>query len=303
MLQHITILVLAIICTVAAHGQQLGRRVLSPSGGVGTRLSWTLGQIETKRLTAETGMTLSQGYQQNSAWPGANAVVTIQNCAGVAGSRVTSAVVLTRGATTVPFGPSFLRLTVGFNASLLYLESVSDGASILSWRTNEALDSSWVELQVPVHDQMAAEQVLSTLTFVVGLGSKERTPLDIVSITPTDRNIGIRTVDGEFTLLGVCRDGGDRFVDVSGVAPLLQVLPNPITPAGGRIRYRIAEDAHTAIALYSYDGRLVATVLDASLTAGDYEMPFPVSTLANGLYILTLQSANTTLTSTVSVQR
>lgn len=301
--QIILILVLTQLSAVVLSGQQLGRRVLSPSGGVGSRLSWTLGQIETKRLTGEGGISLSQGYQQNSVWPGATAVVSVQNCAGVAGSRVTSDVVLSRGTTSLPFGPSFLRITLGFNASLLYLESVSNGASILSWRTNEALDSSWVELQLPVNDQLSAEQVLSTLTFVVGLGSRERTPLDIVSITPTDRNIGIRTVDGEFTLLGVCRDGGDRFVDVSGVEPVLQVLPNPITPAGGRIRYRIAEDAHTALALYAYDGRLVATVLDASLTAGDYEMPFPVSTLANGLYILTLQSANTTLTSTVSVQR
>ena len=237
-----------------------------------------------------------------STWPGAKATISIQSCAAAAGERVTSDIVLTRENNGTNFGPSFLRVLISYNASLLYAEALSNGASLIRMDYNAALDSTVLEIQVPVNDQRAASQVLSTITFVAGLGNDTTCALDIISVTPVERNIGITIVDGTFTLLNYCKEGGDRLLDVSGVEPILMVAPNPVVTAG-TIRYRTAEDGPLQLAMYSYDGRLVRMILDASVPAGDYEVGFPLLDLANGQYLLVMKTGAFRLTTNVSVNQ
>ncbi len=304
----IIILITALLACAGAPAtaQQLGRRTLSSSGATSAgnfRLSWTLGQIETKRLAAPGApFHITQGFQQRDLWKGSLGTLSIQSCAAAPGARVTSDIVLTRPSAETDFGPTFIRVTLAFNASLLYAESLTDQASVIRWDYNEALDSSVIELQVRVPDQRAERQVLTTITFVAGLGNDSTTALDLVSATPGGPNIGLTLVDGTFTLLGICREGGPRLVDVSAVPPLLEVNPNPVTTSA-RIRYRVDADGHTIIRLFTLDGRLVGQFLDANIPAGDYEAALPLQDLSNGRYLLQMQTGPRVITASMVVAR
>jgi hypothetical protein len=261
-----------------------------------------LGQVETKGLVSADGKTrITQGYQQFDTWPGPRATLSIQNCAAAPGERVTSDLVLTRPTNETNFGPSFLRLIVSYNASLLYAESLTNNATIVRWDYSADLDSTIIELQVPVPDQRALQQVLTTITFVAGLGNDSTSVLDLVRATPGAQNLGIELIDGRFTLLGICRSGGPRLLDVSAVPPLLEVRPNPVN-TDARLRYRVADDGHVVITLHTLDGREARELLNAQVTAGDYEIPLPVIGLASGTYLLTMNTGTQLITAHVVVQ-
>ena len=74
---------------------------------------------------------------------------------------------------------------------------------------------------------------------------------------------------------------------VSGQQPGVSVYPNP---AGGMVDFRLSvtDGQNVTLKIYDLRGRVVAVVLDKSLSAGEYLVPFDVSGLEAGIYFYRL---------------
>ncbi len=86
------------------------------------------------------------------------------------------------------------------------------------------------------------------------------------------------------------------------VCSLDQNYPNPFNPSTA-IRYSISEDDHVILKVYDLYGREIATLVDAIMTAGTYEVQFDGSTLTSGTYVYVLTSNGSTIKRTMSLMK
>jgi streptogramin lyase len=86
------------------------------------------------------------------------------------------------------------------------------------------------------------------------------------------------------------------------VCTLDQNYPNPFNPSTA-IRYRIGEDDHVVLKVYDIYGREKATLVDAILTAGSYEVQFDGSMLTSGTYVYVLTGNGSTIKRTMSLMK
>ncbi len=70
---------------------------------------------------------------------------------------------------------------------------------------------------------------------------------------------------------------------------LNQNYPNPFN-ATTTISYEIKETGHVNISVYDITGRLVTTLVDGNVSAGEYSLAYDASGLASGTYFLTLKA-------------
>ena len=120
------------------------------------------------------------------------------------------------------------------------------------------------------------------------LGDTDRTPLHFDQFSWADNRIRVTTQDGEFRLK-ICREGGNRLIDASGRLSLSQNRPNPYN-ASTTIDYEIIEKGHTQLFALDMLGRQVATIVDAELNPGLYEVLYDASLLSSGIYFYVLQT-------------
>lgn len=71
---------------------------------------------------------------------------------------------------------------------------------------------------------------------------------------------------------------------------LNQNFPNPFNPST-TIEFSLAADDHVSLAVYDAAGRLVATVMDRDLSAGDYRVAFRADGLTSGVYFYRLSTS------------
>ena len=93
-------------------------------------------------------------------------------------------------------------------------------------------------------------------------------------------------------------------VDGAGGPPvrLGQAFPNPCNPSV-TLRFRLAAAVQTQLALYDLLGRLVLSLVDGDLAAGEHEVHINASRLASGVYIYRLTAAGRTESRTFIVAR
>ncbi len=72
---------------------------------------------------------------------------------------------------------------------------------------------------------------------------------------------------------------------------LAQNYPNPFNP-NTKISYSVAERNNVTLKVYDMLGREVATLVNTTKDAGNYEVNFDASKLASGLYIYKIQAGN-----------
>lgn len=94
-----------------------------------------------------------------------------------------------------------------------------------------------------------------------------------------------------FNVLGwsVAPVGVDEAAWPTQAAPLLHVYPNPF-PSTATINYTLQEAGRTTITIHDQLGRMVATVADGHLPAGEHRATFDGSALPDGLYLCVLRS-------------
>jgi hypothetical protein len=72
---------------------------------------------------------------------------------------------------------------------------------------------------------------------------------------------------------------------------LAQNYPNPFNPTTV-IEFALPVASHTSLKIFDVTGRLVATLVDESLTAGVHTVGFDAAKLASGVYFYKLVAAD-----------
>ena len=74
---------------------------------------------------------------------------------------------------------------------------------------------------------------------------------------------------------------------------LSQNYPNPFNPTTN-IKFSIPKNSVVKLTIYDLTGRVVETLVDGQLNAGNYAYDFDASNIASGVYFYKLQSDNFT---------
>lgn len=291
------------------YAQQISRMVLSAAGrDAGTSaigVSWTLGQIETAGLRSVTGADTVRAtlgfHQAYRSLPKPSSTISIDRVAGKPGEHVFPSVRLVRDEEEVvlPFGPDRVRIQLTYNPTILYLNSA--GSNVAVTKNEIQGDIALLEIQVGVQ-QLLREQILAELDFTAALGNSEKCALDIISVTPEERNIGVNIVDGEFSLLGLCVAGGVRLLDVGGRMSIESVAPHPVR-SSSTIIFETSESALTTLSVFDLSGRRVKVLLDAVVAPSRYEMSLSIGEMADGWYELVLNAGAYSIRKPILISR
>lgn len=303
------VLLLASMLAENVCAQQISRMVLSAAGrDAGTSsigVSWTLGQIETTGLRGVNGtdtVRTTLGFHQSyHTLPKPSSTISIDRVAGKPGEHVFPSVRLTREQEEIvlPFGPDRIRIQLTYNPTILFLNSA--GSNVAVTKNEIQGDIALLEIQVGVQ-QLLREQILAELDFTAALGNSEKCALDIVSVTPEERNIGVNIVDGEFALLGLCVAGGVRLLDVGGHMAIESVAPHPVRSTS-TIIFETSESTLTTMSVYDLSGRRVKVLLDAVVAPSRYEMSLSTDEMADGWYELVLNAGAYSIRKPILISR
>lgn len=85
-----------------------------------------------------------------------------------------------------------------------------------------------------------------------------------------------------------------------GEFKLLQNYPNPFNPST-TIAYVLGESAQVTITVHSADGRLVATLVNGTVSAGSYTASFDAKNLSSGVYLYRMQTPKNVITRTMTL--
>ncbi len=97
---------------------------------------------------------------------------------------------------------------------------------------------------------------------------------------------------GAYESMYVLKDNGDNTGDQSPVKfDLSQNYPNPFNPST-QIRYSLATASEVTLKIYDILGKEVATLVNETKGAGDYQVQFDGSSLSSGVYIYQLKTAS-----------
>lgn len=148
-------------------------------------------------------------------------------------------------------------------------------------------DERIIPLDLPLTTD--ADDVVLRLPFMVTLGTALQTPLLLTDVGAVGGDLTVEVVDGQFTLLDVCREGDPRLFDGSASIALEANRPNPFNPVT-TIRFSVIEDGRTRLYVLDALGRKVATLVDGMLQPGEHSMQFDGSGLPTGVYFSVLQT-------------
>lgn len=187
--------------------------------------------------------------------------------------------------------------TIRYNATLLepIEPEISQEPDIIE--NNERI----MNVLLPVDSD--GDGVLTTMKFRVGLGNGTASPLLLENTAPvgTGKMI-VYEESAEFTLTGVCNEGGERLFDSDGIIELMQNRPNPFTNSTELV-FSIAEKGITKLYICDMLGNVVKTIISKSLAAGEYKVTVDASELPSGVYNYILQTPTQKLVRRMDLNR
>jgi len=172
-----------------------------------------------------------------------------------------------------------------------FVGSSVNGNVELNWATSTELNNSGFEIQ-----RSADGYNFIKIGFVSGYG----TTTDPKAYSYTDNSAGtgkhfyrLRQIDfnGAFNYSGT--------IEVEVTAPtvfaLEQNYPNPFNPST-LISYSIPQNTFVTLKVYDIIGNEVATLVNETKSAGNYDVRFDASNLSNGAYLYSIKTENFTST-------
>lgn len=294
------VLAVCIILSIAsAHAQTTISRDVVGSGGRamqsgGHRLHGTISQTTIGRLKRYDDRRHNVGFWYK-AWQGkAASIVMIPVVEAAPGEKVTIPLILVQSRRLFSAGARKFTARIRFNSSLLeplgspLQYQIDKGDGILSV-SGEAHDTSGV---------------LLGMEFLAKLGNSEMTPMVIEDFRwESERQVSVTKQDGEFRLLGVCREGGQIRLILSGEsASIISAYPNPAS-AKATVEFQTSEIGPTRLYMLDLLGREVAEWFRQDVVPSRYSVDIDLHALASGSYLLVLQTPTERITRAFEVRQ
>ncbi|HRP02356.1 MAG TPA: choice-of-anchor D domain-containing protein [Candidatus Kapabacteria bacterium] len=133
-------------------------------------------------------------------------------------------------------------------------------------------------------------EILGEVEFTVGLGNADSCDLILQNATTNGGQAEITLLNGKFTLLGVCREGGARLVNPNAKAGIMKIAPNP-ADNNLEIEISLIENGASELVLYNAMGEVVKTIIHSeNLERGRHTIQLNTTELGTGQYFLQLRT-------------
>lgn len=128
------------------------------------------------------------------------------------------------------------------------------------------------------------------IKFTVALGITDESDLILSNYEAVGGKIEFEKIDGKFSLLGVCEEGGKRFVSTKSFAGLVSIQPNPALESF-EIHYSFSERGFSEILLYNSFGQKVKTIFSGIVDEfGSLTDIVETNNLAQGNYFVIIKT-------------
>lgn len=203
---------------------------------------------------------------------------------------------------------------VGINPSLLsniatkFTATISYNPTILALM-DKSLSISTVgnESFVNITRLLSGVSQIASIPMKVGLGNTDKSELVVTEFQLYDANgdsvdYDLEPLVGEFSVLGICDEGGKRLLNPNGETTLLKVLPNR-TSGQTTVEMTVIENGQTELNIFDQIGNRIETVYSGFPEFGTREIMLDLSNYANGRYYIKLTTPTITKTEILEVVR
>ena len=213
---------------------------------------------------------------------------------GFAGDEIIVPIILQNQENLIQSGAKSLKVDLEFNPTLLY---PLDHDFIM-------IDNKTAKITIenlPI-DKLDGE-VLTNIRFKAGLGNAESCKLTLSNAETVGGNVEILSIDGTFTLLGICEEGGTRLLNPYSKAGITSISPNPAENLIN-IELALSELGNTELCLYNLLGEKVMTIFSESVSQKSIiELNSDVSKIGSGQYLLIFRTPTYTETRQLQIMR
>lgn len=287
-----TLILLSCLCSMSAQ-TQLQRSVLS-NGAVNARgasggMRGTLSQSAIGISKSST--ILSEGFWYRA--PKAVTTIVIPSSEGDIGTTVTIPIVLASSRNLLVNGPRQVIVNIRYNRTVL----VHKGNFPVRFDGDDAI----ITIAATVRDTVG---IIAEMPFLVALGNTEKSPLTIESVKwPGNELIQSTLTNGEFTVLGVCKEGNTvRLIRRGTGTGIVNVSPMPVSSSADVV-FSAGEAGHYRVILVDGMGRVVSELANSEFAAGRHTIALQSSEIPSGSYHVVLLSQKATHSRAIMIEK
>jgi hypothetical protein len=201
---------------------------------------------------------------------------------GKPGDEVVVPIYLINGDGLKTIGVTNINVDLTYNSTLLApiegnISNIQNGRSILP-------------LILPVTPD--TNNIVARIRMKVGLGNDSTTVMKLENVVTIGASSQINTIDGKFTLLGICHEGGARLINSNSHSNIMSVSPNP-AESSITLDFSLSESGYTEIGIYNIFGEKVKTLFSENVS--DYNnrhLECNIAGLGSGQYMIIFQTPN-----------
>lgn len=194
---------------------------------------------------------------------------------------------------------------ISFKRALFYPKSLQNGKILYQSIVNEnyllGLEINNINLS-----RLGDEAIIANLVGDVLLGNDTATAIDItrIGIFDTERVQRIDTTNG-YLSIKICKEGGNRLLEVHNSPVGIVVTPNPITD-DARITLSLIEIGYHKLELYDINGNAIKEIGCFIINQSDSktkELQLNTCDISNGIYLLKLTTPSSYKTAMIVVNK
>jgi hypothetical protein len=172
-------------------------------------------------------------------------------------------------------------LELAFNSTLLL-------PAENTYQFTESNGTRFLRLSLPIANY--SNGILSKIKMISALGNAEETALKMQNIKIVGGTAIMDSLNGKFSLLGICKEGGTRLVNPAGSVQLFLIKPNPSSESA-TVEYLSNERGRTKLFITNMIGEIVKTIIDSeNCNFGLQSTSIDLSGLSTGKYYVVLQT-------------
>jgi hypothetical protein len=249
----------------------------------------SISQTAVGRLDRGSGDQHDVGFWYWAYRPEATVKVSIPHVQAEVGTRITMPLTLTVTSSKTDFLPRAFHARIRFNRTILRQGSGTPPC-----------DATTGDCVIEIDGTATAEGPIAQMEFITALGDSEGTPLTIEEFTwqqKGEERIATARENGDVTLLGICRQGGQiRLIKSGEFASRVRVWPNPATTRT-TLEYVAAEAGPVTIRLVDLFGNDVTKLVSTDVEAERlYQTEIDLSQIPSGSYTLVYSTPTQMLT-------